>query len=180
MSAIRRIPMNLKLAQSAVAKSDDSCVIIAVELGALRANEAWKFVADQYAELKPKAIFPWIESFDEDQAEEEDLLLYCDFVRSIKKRGVTVINLFGGFFSCLAQCVGLGGVAHGLVYGENKSFTPVVGGGQPPPRYYLKPAHVSMNVRGAEVLLSGLSANSYLDDVCTAQSAQGCSGRAKT
>lgn len=84
----------------------------------------------------------------------------------IAQKGVSVVNLFGGFFSCLAQCVGLGGFAHGLVYGENKSFTPVVGGGQPPPRFYLKPAHISMNVRGSELLLSGLSAQAYLENVC--------------
>lgn len=156
---------NLKCLQSAIAKNADSCAIVAVELSALK-GDAWKNIVDSYCDLKPKTLFLWIESFDEDQAEEDDLRLYCDIVRRISEKGVVAVNLFGGFFSCLAQCIGLGGFAHGLVYGENKSFTPVVGGGQPPPRYYLKPAHVSMNVRGAELLLTGVSAPAYLENVC--------------
>ncbi|HUZ49129.1 MAG TPA: hypothetical protein VMW12_05220 [Candidatus Dormibacteraeota bacterium] len=159
------LEINLKCLESAL-KSDAQCAgVIAVELSALR-NDAWKVVADRYCALKPKTLFLWIESFDEDQAEEADLKLYCDLVRYLSDQGVAVVNLFGGFFSCLAQCIGLTGFAHGLVYGENKSFTPVVGGGQPPPRYYMKPAHVSMNVRGAELVLGGLSASAYLANVC--------------
>ncbi|MDQ2839832.1 MAG: hypothetical protein M3Y72_02085 [Acidobacteriota bacterium] len=158
---------NLECLQAAISlNSANSCAMIAVELGVLKTNDAWKEIVDKYCDLKPRTLFLWIESFDEDQAEEQDLLLFCKIVRRISQKGVVPVNLFGGFFSCLAQCVGLGGFAHGLIYGENKSFTPVLGGGQPPPRYYLKPAHVSMNVRGAELLLSGVSAPAYLENVC--------------
>ena len=146
--------------------SERVCAILPVEFGALKAAEGWKTIADRYCDLKPKVIFLWIESFDEDQASEDDLNIYCSFVRRINDKGIKVVNLFGGFFSCLAECVGLSGFAHGLVYGENKSFTPVVGGGQPPPRYYFKTAHIAMNVRGAELLLGSVSPSKYLSEVC--------------
>ena len=158
---------NISCLTSAVGMAPNSCTIIPIELEMLRKDDAWKAIADRYTAVKPKALFLWIESFDEDRAEEEDLTLYCNFVKRIADAGVKPINLFGGFFSCLAQCLGLAGFAHGLVYGENKSFTPVVGGGQPPPRYYLKPAHVSMNVREAELILAGVTPQDYLEKACS-------------
>jgi hypothetical protein len=160
------LDVNLACLSSAAGISANSCAIIPIELETLKKDDAWKGIADRYCEIHPKALFLWIESFDEDQADEDDLATYCKFVQRIAKTGVAPINLFGGFFSCLAQCLGLAGFAHGLVYGENKSFVPVVGGGQPPPRYYLKPAHVSTNVLVAELMLTGITPQEYLERNC--------------
>ncbi len=160
------LSLNVACLEAARAQGVNPSAIVPVELEILRQPDALQKIADAYAAAKPDAIFLWIESFDEDRADESDLTTYCSLVARLAKAGTKPVNLFGGFFSCLAQCVGLAGFAHGLVYGENRAFTPVVGGGQPPPRYYLKPAHVSMNVREAEVLLAGVSPSDYLQENC--------------
>ena len=106
------LDVNLRCLEAAVEQDKNSSAIIPIEFNVLR--DSWKAIADKYTALKPDSLFLWIESFDEDRADEGDLKLYCDFVARIADAGVKPVNLFGGFFSLIAHCIGLSGFAHGL------------------------------------------------------------------
>lgn len=155
---------NIGCVNAALALDQGVAAIIPLSLRSLL--EGAQDVVDSYVATGVTKVFLWIENFDEDLASCELLTRYVDLVSYLNNKSISVYNLFGGFFSCIAHDKGLSGFVHGLVYGENKSFVPVVGGGQPPPRYYMKPRHITMGVSEVERLLSNTSAADYLMKVC--------------
>lgn len=158
------LPVNVACAKAARAIEPSSAIVVAVTLSLLRSFKTE--IVEAYKDLGSGTAFLWIESFDEDTANAEDLALYCTFISELCKAKIEPINLFGGFFSCIAADYGLSGFVHGLVYGENKAFAPVLGGGQPPPRYYFKPLHVAQNVLESQSLLVSVDSDTYQDKVC--------------
>ncbi len=155
---------NIECVAAALALDRSAAAIIPLSLRSLL--EDGRDVVDSYVATGVTKMFLWIENFDEDLASLELLTRYVDLVSYLNGKSISVYNLFGGFFSCIAHDKGLSGFVHGLVYGENKSFVPVVGGGQPPPRYYMKPRHITMGVSEVERLLSDTAAQDYLSKVC--------------
>jgi len=154
---LRALSAALKLVPTAVA-------VVPISMAVLR--DYREKIVNDYAATGAKSVVLWIENLDEDRADVLDLTSYCDLLSQFRAKAITVANAFGGFFSCIAQHSGLGAFAHGLVYGENKGFSPIVGGGQPPPRYYFRPAHITISVPEAELLLANISAESYIAQVC--------------
>ncbi len=143
----------------------DVSAVLPISVDVLRASRE-KVVA-AYLETGVRNFSIWIEDFDEDRVQFSDLEAYCQLISTLTEYGRTSFALFGGFFSCVASRFGLTGFSHGLVYGENKKFVPVVGGGQPPPRYYFRPAHVAISVSDAELVLAKITAQQYLQNVCS-------------
>ena len=164
MSNLDWMRTNLDCLSGALEVDPTVAAVIAVTLPLLKTSA--EEIARLYSATGVTSAFLWIENFDEDTATRQDLESYCDFVALLSQSGVSPMNLFGGFFSCIAADYGLSGFAHGLVYGENKAFAPVVGGGQPPPRYYFKPLHIAQNVLESQSLLLSIDSESYVQDVC--------------
>jgi hypothetical protein len=158
------LDFNLAVLRRSLELDENSAAVVAISQHVLR--DCREKIVEAYSETKVSRVFLWVENFDEDRAEVSDLRHYLSLVRRFSAAGIDVCNAFGGFFSCLAESAGLKGFIHGLVYGENKGFAPVLGGGQPPPRFYFRPAHVAMSVPEAELLLADLSVEEYLSTVC--------------
>jgi hypothetical protein len=156
--------INLQALRASLKIDSKAISVVPISTAVLR-NDREK-VTDDYAATGVRGVLLWVENLDEDRADLSDLICYCDLLSKFSAKDVTVSNAFGGFFSCIAQHYGLAGFIHGLVYGENKGFSPVVGGGQPPPRYYFRPAHITMSVPEAELLLAKTSVEEYLRAVC--------------
>jgi hypothetical protein len=155
---------NIKCLNEALVIDEGTCGLIAVGQDVL--NEKLSEIVAAYHSTGVGKVFVWIDSFDEDVASRLLLDLYAKLITELRDLGIVTLNLFGGFFSCIAQGIGLGGFAHGLGYGENRRVIPVLGGGQPPPRYYAKPLHINMPVLDAASIFSGMADDRYLRDVC--------------
>lgn len=157
------LEVDIELVAESVALDADVAAMVPLSAALLnRQND----VVDRFVSTGVKSVILWIESLDEDRAELSALRKYRELIEAFSGAGLTVGNAFGGFPSCLLQDFGLVNFTHGLVYGETKSFTPILGGGQPPPRYYFRPGHITMSVPDAELLLNGVAAEDYVKNVC--------------
>ncbi len=104
----------------------------------------------EYKQLQPDVFLVWIDQFSEHEASEELLLAYVKLIRGLES--TPVVNVYGGFLSvALGRCgilSNLGGVAHGLGYGEDRPVIPV-GGGIPTAKYYSPVLHRRLAFRDA-------------------------------
>jgi len=104
-----------------------------------------------YAKNPPAVFLLWIDSFIEQEADEDMLRGYLALVEKLSKHA-PVINLYGSFFSvALLACKVLPklvGVAHSLEYGESRPVVPV-GGGVPISKFYLPALHSRLPFRFA-------------------------------
>jgi hypothetical protein len=158
------LDLNIACLQFGKILDPEIAAIVPVTLSTLM--DGFEQLVERYTAAAPKRLFIWLDDFDEDKCSEATLEIFVELVRRLSRVGILVFNLFGGFFSCIARDHGLNGFAHGLGYGENRSLTPVLGGGQPPPRYYFKPLHYSMSVLDAASLLANVPQADYLARVC--------------
>ncbi len=63
------------------------------------------------------------------------------FVVTAKSKGVSVLSLYGSYFSVSMHKLGVDEVANGIFYGEHKNYKAKVGGGGPVSRYYINHLH---------------------------------------
>lgn len=125
-----------------------------------------------YAANPPSVFLIWIDSFVEQEADEDLLRAYIGLVEKLSIHA-PVINLYGSFFSvALMVCrilPKLSGVAHSLEYGESRPVVPV-GGGVPISKFYLPVLHSRLPFRfafRAVKALGGLTTTSnYHTRIC--------------
>jgi len=130
-------------------------------------------IAVAYADADCDGVLLWIDEFSEHEATEDELVGLGELARSLSVRK-PVYNLYGGYFSVLLCQLSdlklLGGVCHGLEYGEDRSVVPV-GGGIPMARFYLPRYHRRLRypdaVRVARALGGFRSVQSYFDTICS-------------
>jgi hypothetical protein len=124
----------------------------------------------EYSAIKPDVFLVWIDSFEEQSASASLLKALVDFLIRLKKTGVPVVNLYGGYFSVLLFHKDiLDGVTHSLEYGEQRAVVPV-GGGIPVAKYYLPCLHTRMRARDAYraiLALGGLESDTlFFENIC--------------
>jgi hypothetical protein len=87
-----------------------------------------------------KDVFFWITDFDERLVGRNQLLA---FWRAIEKHSprLSLVNLYGSYFSICAQYAGLSGFGNGLTYSESRSWPALASTGAAPPRYYIPVLH---------------------------------------
>lgn len=129
-----------------------------------------KHLIKAYSKIKASAFLIWIDAFDEADVSEALLGSYINFIKGIKRSGVPVISLYGGYFSVLLMHQGLlDGVTHSLEYGEQRSVTPV-GGGIPVAKYYLPCLHKRLQFRDALRAIRALDGaknkKAFLTNIC--------------
>ncbi len=125
------------------------CIQIVISKDVLFDKSQVKQLVKAYSKIKASAFLIWIDAFDEADVSESLLGSYINFIKGIKRSGVPVISLYGGYFSVLLMHQGLlDGVTHSLEYGEQRSVTPV-GGGIPVAKYYLPCLHKRLQFRDA-------------------------------
>lgn len=130
-----------------------------------------KKIIDLYSDAKPDGILLWVDEFSEHDADLHLLSAFRSFIELIKQQGISVINLYGGYFSILlTKFAGLDGVSHGLEYGESRAVVPV-GGGIPMAKFYYPKLHKRLRyVDAASVLLEKSlftkDVSEYYKEVC--------------
>ncbi len=116
-------------------------------------------LSEKYSNTNVDGLLFWIDNFNEHDAPRRYLKNYIKFIKKIREKNISLMNLYGGFFSILLtgfpEELGfqLNGVGHGLEYGEYRSVIPV-GGGIPTSRYYYYPLHNRLNYRDTSELLN--------------------------
>jgi hypothetical protein len=109
-----------------------------------------KTLIDKYTEIKPDVFLIWIDAFSEHEVSDGLLDSFIKMLKQLKASGSQVVNLYGSFFSVmLLHCGILGGVTHGLEYGEERPLVPV-GGGIPTAKFYLPILH--LRLRGDDAI----------------------------
>ena len=103
-------------------------------------------MVDAYIDENPDVVLLWIDQFSEHTASESHLSHFIALLERFAGRGISVVNLYGGFFSvALARFSAtlegrLAAVCHGLEYGETRPVIPL-GGGVPVARFYSRQLH---------------------------------------
>ena len=138
----------------------------------LHDKEKIKKIVDGYRKSNTDIFLIWIDSFAENDASQEDLLAYIDFLKQLNYIA-PIVNLYGGFFSIvLGKCSvinNLVGVAHSLEYGESRGVVPV-GGGLPTAKFYFPSLHSRLLFRDAFRAVRAVGgdkdAKSFHENVC--------------
>ncbi len=131
-----------------------------------------KKIVDGYRKTNADIFLIWIDSFAENEASQQDLLAYIDFLKQLNDIA-PLVNLYGGFFSIiLGKCNivnNLVGVAHSLEYGESRSVVPV-GGGLPTAKFYFPSLHSRLLFRDALRAVKAVGGDkdvkSFRENVC--------------
>lgn len=123
-------------------------------------------------DLSSNLLF-WITSLDERGADVATLARLWSVVRDRTVEGVSLTNLYGGFFSICLGLAGLDGFGNGLGYSESRQWPALDATGAAPARYYLRDLHVFAPPATAEQLVSRQPAFVCDCPVCTAARASG-------
>ena len=108
----------------------------------------------------------WPTDLDEHNSGQADLNLYADLVRALGELGGHPAAAYGGYFAMLLAYRGMRAVTHGVGYGDKRDLEPVLGGGQPPPRFYFRPIRDGIGMGDLAVGLVGVSQEQFLAQVC--------------
>ncbi len=92
-------------------------------------------------EVDDRHLVVWVSGLQELETAPNTLAEYAIAVGQASALGKSVFALYGGFFSVLLSGFGLTGSAHGIGYGESRSWQELPQSGPPPARYYLPQLH---------------------------------------
>lgn len=123
---------------------------IVVSRGVIQAEGVWTRILESLNNLKLDGVLFWVDGFDESHATTLELDGFIRLCRALRGLGLEVLNLHGGYFSCLASSASFGNlltaVSHGPEFGESRGVVPV-GGGIPISRFYVPDLHVRLKFR---------------------------------
>jgi len=160
------LPINIALADKACNIESATWVVICIDSLLLDSESIDNIVSD-YSSLNTPGYLLWATDFEEARATQGQIRGIQRLVQGLSQNGAKqVINMFGGYFSCLLADCGLTGVSHGLGYGERRDIIPVLGGGLPPAKYYLRAIHQQIRIDQFAAIASQLNEDSFLQTVC--------------
>jgi hypothetical protein len=113
----------------------------------------------------------WITDFDERAASEPALTRLWEVVQSRSDSGLSLTNLYGGFYSICLGLAGLAAFGNGLGYSESRRWPALDATGAAPARYYLRDLHMFAPLGKAETLVS--RAPAFLCDCPACTTARG-------
>jgi hypothetical protein len=129
-----------------------------------------------YLQSPVEQFWIWPTDLDEHYTPEPSLRAYADAVRMLANEK-KVIAAYGGFFAILLYFRGLAGMSHGVGYGDKRDLEPVLGGGIPPARFYLRAIRDAIAIGDLPVICAGLSDDEYRKRVCSCQICAGLMDR---
>ena len=161
------LPINIALANRACYIEPVTWVVVCLDSVLLDSNPSIDNIVSHYSSLPTPGYLLWATDLEEERATEGQIRGLQRLTRGLSQNGTKqVINMFGGYFSCLlAQC-GLTGISHGLGYGERRDIIPVLGGGLPPAKYYLPAIHQHIRIDQFAAIAAELDVNSFQRDIC--------------
>lgn len=161
------LPINIALASRSYCIELGAWVVVCLDSLLLDSISSIDRIVSEYRSLQTPGYLVWATDFEEERATEGQIRGLQRLIQELSQDSTKqVINLFGGYFSCLLAESGLTGVAHGLGYGERRDIIPVLGGGLPPARYYLPAIHQQIRIHQFAAIASGLDENSFPQVVC--------------
>ena len=161
------LPVNIALGNRACYIEPETWVVVCLDSLLLDSTEFIDNIVSQYRSVRTPGYLIWATDFEEERATEGQIRGLQRLIRGVSQDGTKqVINLFGGYFSCLLAECGLTGVAHGLGYGERRDIIPVLGGGLPPAKYYLPAIHQHIRIDQLVAIASKLDDNSFRQTIC--------------
>ncbi|MBI4284007.1 MAG: hypothetical protein HY663_06015 [Chloroflexi bacterium] len=167
------LPVNISLASRAMQIEPASWVVVCLD-SLLLDSQSLDEVIDAYSGLQTPGYLLWATDLEEERATEGQVQGLKRLITGLSQGGSkAVINMFGGYFSCLLSEDGLTGISHGLGYGERRDIVPVLGGGLPPPKYYLPPVHQGIRIDELVSIAINRDETSFRLEVCPCVICQG-------
>ncbi len=130
------------------------CPVICLSLRCLQARD-FDTIADSYDHDGFGGYFIWVSSLNQYRNSSDDLRAFAELIASFHTKGRPVINLFGGYYAAMLSHLGLGGISHGVGYGEARDAF-YYRGGPPGERYYVPLLHRFYPLKEALLLLRRL------------------------
>lgn len=150
------LPVNSAAAQEAINQRghyDDETKIysaVVVDRAMIQRPEYRDELVDAFSGLGLDGVLLWVDEFDEVGATALELEGFASLCKALRSLGLEVLNLHGGYFSCLLASdafeLRLTGVSHGPEFGESRGVVPV-GGGIPISRFYVPDLHIRSKFR---------------------------------
>lgn len=155
-----KISMNL-------AKNKNIYCEIVLERSLLHQNDIIDKILESYSNLNCQGFLIWISDFPEHRTASDEIKEVKKIVENLSQGEKKVINLYGGYLSCLFAYSGLTSFCHGPGYGEDRDIVPV-GGGFPYPKYYFPPLHLRIRTDIIEWYLKETkpSAKKFFKEIC--------------
>ncbi len=92
-----------------------------------------------------EGIVLWVHDFKPRTDSEIYLNSMINFINLFAEKEIPVINLYGGYYSCLLTKIGLDGYCRSIGYGDKKQISHIAAGGGSPERFYVKEIHKSLS-----------------------------------
>jgi hypothetical protein len=124
-------------------------------------------LANAAASASPDAVFFWVAGFDERRAPEGQLRELLDAIRVADVSNVSLVNLYGSFFSIALSKAGLWGFNNGLGYSESRDWPELPSTGAAPPRYYIRQLHLFTAPTTAQIIIDADPRLRCECEVCT-------------
>lgn len=146
---------------------------LVIDRSMLQQDDLFRELHESIAHCGLDGVLLWIDDFDEVSASSLELNGLARFCGLLRGSGLDVLNIHGGYFSCLLGSSAFGekltGVSHGPEFGESRGVVPV-GGGIPISRFYVPDLHLRAKFRDfVPIALSKgwlASAEEYHRSVC--------------
>ena len=151
---------------SRVAEGFELWVVVSFDGLLLDRTEDMDRLIETYDSLPCLGFLFWPSDFDESRAtvsQVKGLRRLAQSLCSSERRGMM---LYGGYFAALLKDEGIAGISHGVGYGEKRDIVPVVGGGMPPAKYYLRGIHDDISITDFLRLTEGMDEATFERDVC--------------
>lgn len=162
------LDVNRRLAETSVEVGDGREVWAVVSFDGMlldRAEDTDK-LADTYGPVGCRGFLFWPADFEETRATIGQIVGLRRLVRFLSSGGRSAMMLYGGYFSALLRDDGMAGISHGVGYGEKRDVVPVLGGGLPPAKYYLRAIHDHVDIDEMLRLSEQLDQGTFRSEIC--------------
>lgn len=143
--------------------------IAAIHRQTLMNRERLDEVSRQFSESSADAVIVWVNNTVEHSYSEEELQNLRELTAALKAASKQVVGYASG---PLGLALGWDGNIHPLGYGDLKNADAETGGGAPFSRFYFPPFRQLLPSLDALALVSGMTKDQYLADVCQCEVCQ--------
>jgi len=164
--------ISLELAKESVSHKETHKLfaLICTSKSVLISDKAISTIGDDFSGLGLDGVLVWIQDFSEAYEPLPLLQSFRDFVGKLKERDLSVINLYGSFFSFLMHHYGLDGTGYGICYKDSSDPEDFPTGGPPGgplPKYYLKDIRTKIGKVEAAVALGQFPSLGCSCEICS-------------
>lgn len=108
-------------------------------------------ICREYANAK--SIIIWVDNYQQTSVTADQIQKARRLIQLLRKNGLRVETLYGGFLMILSEFDGLAAISHGILYTEHKSYGLTPGAGGAPERYYIPSIHEFRSLSQADYIL---------------------------